>query len=109
MNDTIKKAIHTHLVVELNYRDEGERLIDIQHAAVNKEGATYLVCWQVEGHSETGHLPGWRYFDVDGITTIRVLNTKFKPRTSDKALEDLLSKHQLEVLKLDLISSLPFC
>ena len=97
MRKAIATAIQSHRVVELRYKNHAERLVELHHYAVNRQGQSYVVGWQIEGYSTSGDLPGWRDFDVENINHLRVLKTRFRRRPADKTLEAFVVRHHLEL------------
>lgn len=85
----IVEAIRSKCKIELNYKDEGLRLV-LPHALyVSTTGKTLVDSYQISGHSNhSEEIPGWRPFDVSKITHLRVLEETFDTASGYNPLSD---------------------
>ena len=70
----LRKAIEEKRLVELVYKEK-RRIVEPHDYGVQK-GSIKLLGYQLAGAS-SGPLPNWRWFDVDSITAISLLDRKF--------------------------------
>jgi hypothetical protein len=70
----IRSAIEQRRLIELMYK--GKRRILEPHDYGIKAGVVKLFGYQVAG-SSSSPLPNWRWFDVEGISDARLLDTTF--------------------------------
>jgi len=77
MEDSISEAIERRRVLAFSY--DGHPRIVQPHALVREGQLRRLVlhAWQADGGSKSGELPGWRNFDLGGITGLEVLDETF--------------------------------
>jgi hypothetical protein len=72
----LRAAIKERNVVEFSYR--GRTRIAHPHAIfIAGTGTHCLDAVQVGGQSSSGHLPGWRRFDLNAIDGVTVLSESF--------------------------------
>ena len=69
------EAVRGHRVVEIEYR--GTRVVHPHAVYRTSTGALRLEAVQVSGATSSGHLPGWREFDLMQIADVRVLDAEF--------------------------------
>ena len=76
----IVQAIWGRHVAELRYDDEKAMRIVFPHALYRTAvGAVELDAYQVLGPSKSGHLPGWRIFQLDSIAEFTAREDTFDP------------------------------
>ena len=76
----IVQAIWGRHVAELRYDDEDALRIVFPHALYRTPlGAVELDAYQVLGPSKSGHLPGWRVFELDRIAEFTAREDHFDP------------------------------
>lgn len=71
----LRKAIEEKRLIELVY-NEKRRTVEPHDYGV-QNGSIKLLGYQLSGGS-SGPLPNWRWFEVDLITDIRLLDRKFR-------------------------------
>src|SRR5215510_1788935 len=76
----LRKAIKEKRLVELVYKEK-RRIVEPHDYGVHK-GSIKLLGYQLSGAS-SGPLPSWRWFEVDSITDIRLLDRKFRGERPD--------------------------
>jgi hypothetical protein len=67
-------AIEKKRLIRFRYQNK-ERIVEPHDYGIQK-GIPRLLSWQVGGES-SGHLPGWRWFDVGGMQEVEVLDKSF--------------------------------
>ncbi|HEX9667815.1 MAG TPA: hypothetical protein VGA95_14805 [Thermodesulfobacteriota bacterium] len=79
IKNQIIEAIKSGYKVELNYKGEGNRLVHPHALYRDKTSGTLKVdCYQEAGFSTKPHeIPNWRQFDINLITSLRLLNESF--------------------------------
>jgi hypothetical protein len=76
----VVQAIWSRHAAELRYDDEDELRIVYPHVLYRTEsGAVELDAYQVLGPSRSGHLPGWRIFEVERIAEFAAREERFDP------------------------------
>jgi len=85
---TIKQAMEYHWLIEVNYQNEGVRIVK-PHAYFWNENTlkNYLNCFQMGGFTESGKLFSWKTFAIEKITDCNIkipiveftLETSFNP------------------------------
>ena len=76
----IVQAIWSRHVAELRYDDEEAVRVVYPHVLYRtEEGAVELDAYQVLGPTRSGHLPGWRVFELGRIATFAVREEQFDP------------------------------
>jgi hypothetical protein len=73
-NPMLYGAIEKKRLMRFKYQDK-ERIIEPHDYGIQK-GIHRLLSWQVGGQS-SGKLPGWRWFDVDDMKDLEVLDKTF--------------------------------
>jgi hypothetical protein len=68
-------AINNKRLIEFHYK-ECRRIAEPHDYGVI-DGMKKLLAYQVQGESQSGRLPAWRWAEVDGINRVRVLQEKF--------------------------------
>jgi hypothetical protein len=68
-------AINSKRLIEFQYR-ERQRVAE-PHDYGKIEGVKKLLTYQVEGESQSGGLPDWRWAEVNEINRVRVLDKEF--------------------------------
>ena len=70
---TIKQAIEYHWILEVNYQNEGIRIVK-PHAYFWNENTfkNYLNCFQMAGFTESGKLFSWKTFAIEKITDCNI-------------------------------------
>jgi len=68
------------------------RLVE-PHVLGEFDGKSQLLAYQIAGETTSGNLPNWRRVDIDRITNVAVLNTRFPgPRTSPGGPSSIFDK-----------------
>ena len=70
---TIKQAMEYHWLIEVNYQNEGVRIVK-PHAYFWNENTlkNYLNCFQMAGYTESGKLFSWKTFAIEKITDCQI-------------------------------------
>ena len=70
---TIKQAMEYHWLIEVNYQNEGIRIVK-PHAYFWNENTlkNYLNCFQMAGYTESGKLFSWKTFAIEKITDCQI-------------------------------------
>ena len=68
-------AINNKQLIEFEYKQCGR--IAEPHDYGMIDGVKKLLAYQIEGESQNGRLPDWRWAEVDHITRLRILDNKF--------------------------------
>ena len=70
---TIKQAMEYHWLIEVNYQNEGVRIVK-PHAYFWNENTlkNYLNCFQMGGYTESGKLFSWKTFAIEKITDCQI-------------------------------------
>ncbi len=71
----IRLAINRQRVIKFRYA--GLLRICEPHVLGITNGRRQILCWQLEGGSETGNLPEWRRFDVGKMQILRITSQNF--------------------------------
>ncbi|MFZ1008039.1 MAG: WYL domain-containing protein [Candidatus Sulfotelmatobacter sp.] len=70
----LRSAIENKQLIRFTYKSN-ERIVEPHDYGVQK-GIPRLLSWQIGGQS-SGRLPGWRWFDVEGLQDCKVLDKHF--------------------------------
>ncbi len=70
---TIKQSLEYHWLIEVNYQNEGMRIVK-PHAYFWNENTlkNYLNCFQMAGYTESGKLFSWKTFAIEKITDCQI-------------------------------------
>ncbi len=72
-------AIESRRKVQINYKNEGYRLVCPHVLFIGPTGKTLVDSYQVSGYSDhPEQIPNWRPFDISRITELRVLDKTFE-------------------------------
>lgn len=82
INHQLVAAITGKRLVELVYKRTRERVVEPHDYGI-QHGIARLFAFQTRGYSHSGKTPGWRWFDVDDITRLRVLDETFPGSRAD--------------------------
>jgi hypothetical protein len=74
LDQLIYSAIRNKQLIRFRYKGN-ERIVEPHDYGV-QSGIVRLFCWQVGGRS-SGHIPGWRMIDVDGMQNCEMLDRYF--------------------------------
>jgi hypothetical protein len=84
VNDDLLLAIADKRLIELVYKTGGPRIVEPHDYGI-KGGVERLLAYQRSGHS-SGRAPhGWKWFDVDQMRELRVLDRHFAGSRGDSA------------------------
>ena len=77
MSADIRMAIEQRRLLTFTYGGHPRRVMPAALGTTKRKGKRVLHAYQVEGGSEHGDIPAWRYFHLDGIGDLRVLDETF--------------------------------
>lgn len=81
--DTLDKALKNLHTVKFEY-DGFERIVEPYHYGIFGKDR-HLHCYQINGGSKTGNVPGWKNFKIDTIKNIKINDELFSPRDAYNA------------------------
>lgn len=89
IRQNIIEAIKSKRKLELNYKNEGLRLVLPHVIYVSTTGKTLVDSYQISGYSShSEEIPGWRPFDISKITQLIILEETFDPALGYNPLSD---------------------
>jgi predicted DNA-binding transcriptional regulator YafY len=88
MFNEINTAIQEHAIIEFNYGGRGVRRVEPSQLHILGDGKRMLHAYQIGGHSESGHVEGWKTFDLDRMSQFRRTGEKFKGRRPTPTLAE---------------------
>ncbi len=92
IKNEIISAIRSQRKIQINYKNEGVRLICPHACYVSSTGKTLVDSYQIAGHSNHSEkIPGWRPFDISKITSLQVLEDTFPEAPGYNRLSDRYS------------------
>ena len=74
LHQLLYSAIQNKRLIRFSYEDK-ERIVEPHDYGIQKNIAR-LLSWQIGGQS-SGHIPGWRWFDVAKIHRLEILDRSF--------------------------------
>jgi predicted DNA-binding transcriptional regulator YafY len=84
LDEMLREAIRSKHLLQFQYKNQPRTVEPHDYGIQN--GIVRLFCWQVGGKS-SGHLPGWRMFDLEGIENCKVSDKHFAGN------RDVVGKH----------------
>lgn len=84
MNRDLVRAIVDKRLVEFIYKGGSIRIVEPHDYGI-RHGAECLLGFQISGESRSGAPHGWKQFDVDQISRLRVLERRFPGTRADSA------------------------
>ncbi len=78
LHNNLHYAIQNRLQMELNYNNEGVRLVEPYCFGRSTAGNFVLRVYQIEGYT-TSIIPGWKLLDLSKITDLKILSDSFDP------------------------------
>ncbi len=85
-------AIESRCKVQINYDNEGYRLVCPHALFISSTGKTLVDSYQISGYSNRPEqIPLWRPFDVSKITELKVLDETFELASGYRPLSDRYS------------------
>lgn len=85
-------AIKSRRKVEINYKNEGYRLVCPHALFISPTGKTLVDSYQISGYSDhPEQIPDWRPFDISKITELKVLDKTFELTSGYRPLSDRCS------------------
>ncbi len=94
----IAEAISLKKQITFFYKGN-KRIVDPYLVGINTKNNTMLSAYQVDGYSDTGHLPNWRLFNINQISGVEILDSTFMTNPmynpNDKRMIAIL--HRLEL------------
>lgn len=79
MEELIREAIQNRFRLGFVY-DGLKRIADPHAFGVTTRGFRAVQCWQSDGASQGGNLPGWRMFRIDEISQMQIIKDHFSPQ-----------------------------
>ncbi len=78
VKNKIIDAIKSKHKVELNYKGEGYRIVCPHVIYISTTGKVLVDSYQLSGYSNHSEkIPDWRPFDIEKITTLKILDDTF--------------------------------
>jgi predicted DNA-binding transcriptional regulator YafY len=74
LDQLLRAAIRNKQLIRFQYQSK-ERVVEPHDYGIYNE-VVRIFCWQVGGRS-SGHIPGWRVFDVEGVQNCELLDKHF--------------------------------
>ena len=84
MNSDLVRAIVDKRLVEFIYKGGSIRIVEPHDYGI-RHGVECLLGFQISGESKSGAPRGWKQFDVDQISRLRVLERRFPGTRADSA------------------------
>ncbi len=84
MNSHLVGAIREKRLIEFAYKGGRLRVVEPHDYGI-RGGVARLLGFQISGQSESGASHGWKQFDVDQISHLRVLDHRFAGTRADGA------------------------
>jgi hypothetical protein len=78
------RAIVDTRLIEFVYKSGRSRIVEPHDYGI-RGGVERLLAYQISGASRSGAPHGWKHFDVDGMTQLRVLDRRFPGSRSDSS------------------------
>ena len=78
MNNIIREAIESKKLIQFNYKDE-LRVVEPYTYGFSDKDNDLLRGYQIAGESSSHDDLGWRFFSVNKIDDLKVLNVMFLP------------------------------
>ena len=82
VNPDLVRAIHDKRLIQFVYKDGRSRIVEPHDYGV-RLGAESLHGYQIGGESKSGASQGWKWFRVDDIQQMRVLERRFAGTRAD--------------------------
>ena len=97
MNQAICEAIRNRAVLEFYY-DGQNRIVEPHAHGLSTAGNNVLRCYQIEGGSISGKVPGWKLMDVSKIKSLKKTERRFsRPRPDYKKNDRGMTKIYCEL------------
>jgi len=84
VNNELVRAIVDKRLVEFAYKAGSSRIVEPHDYGI-RDGVESLLGFQIGGESQSGTRHGWKQFDVDQISHLRVLERRFAGTRADVA------------------------
>jgi WYL domain-containing protein len=84
VSNELVRAIVGKRLVEFVYKAGGSRIVEPHDYGI-RHGVESLLGFQIGGESQSGTQHGWKQFDVDQISNLRVLERRFAGTRADVA------------------------
>ena len=84
MNDDLVQAIAEKRLIEFIYKTGRTRIVEPHDYGI-RGGVECLLGFQISGESRSGAPHGWKWFDIDGMRQLRVLERRFAGTRADSA------------------------
>ena len=84
VNDDLVRAITDKCLVSFVYKAGRTRIVEPHDYGIQR-GVERLLGFQISGESKSGTPHGWKWFDVDGMRQLRVLERRFAGTRADSA------------------------
>ena len=84
MRHELVQAIGDKRLIEFVYKSGGPRIVE-PHDYGLQHGVECLLGFQISGESRSGAPHGWKQFDVEQMTHLRVLERRFPGTRADAA------------------------
>ena len=84
MNILIKNSVKTKTILEFNY-DGHHRVVEPHAHGISTAGNEVLRCYQIEGGSVSGTVPGWHLMKISKMVNLSITDSHFdSPRPEYK-------------------------
>ena len=84
VNHDLVRAIRDKRLIEFVYKGRRARIVEPHDYGIRKGGES-LLGYQIDGDSRSGAPQGWKWFDVQDIRQLRVLDKRFAGTRVDSA------------------------
>jgi hypothetical protein len=84
VNHDLVRAICDKRLIEFVYKNGRARTVEPHDYGIRK-GRESLLGYQIRGESRSGAVHGWKWFDVQDIRQLRVLDQRFSGTRADSA------------------------
>ena len=75
-------AIHNKRLIEFVYKKGRPRIVEPHDYGI-RGGVEKILAYQISGDSESGKPQGWKWFEVDNMRQLRVLDRQFPGSRAD--------------------------
>lgn len=95
MNPIICEAINEQRLLSL-WWEGGERIVQPHAYGINARDNEMLRCWQIDGYSKSGRVPGWKPLLTEEAHSFTILEDTFEPhrqyRQNDKHMTEIFAQ-----------------
>jgi hypothetical protein len=84
VNQDLVHAIADKRLIEFAYKGGGTRIAEPHDYGI-QGGVECILGYQISGESRSGSPHGWKRFDLDGMSQLRVLDRRFPGTRADRS------------------------